>query len=291
MNRSELTGKIVVVTGAASGIGRAIALTLADLGCGLELMDVDKGGLEELGSLLADRGCSFTAHEVDLSERGLVYAKAREIEQDRGHVDILINCAAVVVVETLEDITFDDFEWVMKVNFWGVVHTTKAFLPILKQRPEAHIVNVTSVDGIVPTPNCGAYAATKAALKSFSETLSQELHDTNISVSCVIPGGVRTNLHRNARFFKIACPGMSHEECVDFFERSSLTSPEKAAARIVDAMCAKRFRVLVGLDARLIDFAARVMPQTATALAGYLNRNLKSDKFRWVELFKRRSEG
>lgn len=288
MKRSELADKVVVITGAASGIGRELAYLLADQGCSLGLLDVDKKGLAEVHSLLERRSSNVTIQEVDVSNREAVYRSACEIEAAHGRIDVLINCAAVLVVETLEDITFEDFEWVMNVNFWGVVYATKAFLPFLKQRPEAHIVNLSSVDGIVPTPNGGPYAAAKAALRSFTETLVQELHGTTVSVTCVIPGGVKTNLHRNARFFKIACAGMTHEECCTFFEDAALTSAQTAAQLILEGICRKRVRVLIGLDAQLIDLASRLMPSTATALAGYMSRNLKSSKFEWVKLLKRK---
>ena len=289
--RTELADKVVVITGAASGIGRELAIHLADQGCVLGLLDIDRRGLAEVHSLLARKSKSITVHEVNVSNRELVYKCASDISTLHGGVDILINCAAVSVAETLEDITFEDFEWVMNVNFWGVVYTTKAFLPLLKQRPEAYIVNLSSVDGIVPTPNGGPYSAAKAALRSFTETLLQELHGSNVSVTCVIPGGVKTNLHRNARFFKTACPGMSHQECINFFEGAALTSAQAAAQAIIEAMCERRARVLIGRDAHLIDLAARLMPRSATALAGYLSRNLKSRKFEWVRLLKPKRDG
>jgi short-subunit dehydrogenase len=290
VKRTELADKVVVITGAASGIGRELAIRLADQGCGLGLLDIDGSGLAQVYSSVAPRSSNVTIHEVDVSNRAAVYQSASEIGAAHGRVDILINCAAVLVAETLEDISFDDFEWVMNVNFWGVVYATKAFLPFLKQRPKAHIVNLSSVDGIVPTPNGGPYAAAKAALRSFTETLFQELYSTNVSVTCVIPGGVKTNLHRNARFFKIACPGMTHEECITFFEDLALTSAQTAAQMIVDAIGKKRTRVLIGRDAQLIDLASRLMPCKATALAGYLSRNLRSSKFEWLKLLKRKSD-
>jgi short-subunit dehydrogenase len=191
---------------------------------------------------------------------------------------MLVNCAGVGVMETIEDITYEDFEWSMNINFWGVVHTTKAFLPFLKESPEAHIVNISSVDGIVPNPNGAAYAVAKAAVKSFTETLFQELQGTHISVTCVLPGGVKTNLQRNARFFKIACSGMNQEECIAFFEDAAFTSAEQAADLIVKGIRKKKSRIIIGLDGKLIDFCARVAPLGSTALAGHMSRNLKSKK-------------
>jgi short-subunit dehydrogenase len=284
----DLRNKVAVITGASSGIGRELAVCLADQGCALALADISRENLQELAGRLSGNGHIVTTHHLDVSNRQDVYKTADLIHATYGRVDVLINCAAVAVLDTLEDITYDDFEWVMNVNFWGVVYTTKAFLPFLKQREEAHIVNISSVDGIVPNPGNGAYSATKAAVKSLTETLFQELHGTNISVTCVLPGGVKTNFHRNARFFKVACPGMTREECIDFFEKSAMTSPQTAARIIANSICRKRCRVLIGLDSQLIDFFARLMPLRTTALAGYLSRNLNTKKLDWCQKILRR---
>jgi len=275
----DLKNKVAVITGSASGIGRELAIQLADAGCALALADIDEKGLASLAERVASEPVKVTVHPLDVSNREQVYQTAGDICVLHGRVDILINCAGVAVLETIEDMTYEDFEWVMSANFWGVVYTVKAFLPLLKQSAEAHIVNVSSVDGIVPNPNGGAYGAAKAATKCLTEALFQELHGTNISVTSVLPGGVKTNLHRNARFFKMACPGMTQEECIAFFENAALTSAEKAAKRIVKAIREKKGRVLIGLDGRLIDFCARLAPLGSTALAGYLSRNLTSRRF------------
>lgn len=279
----KLEDKVAVITGASSGIGRELAVCLADQGCALALADISRENLQELADMLRGNRHLVTTHTLDVSNRQDVYRTADAIQAAHGRVDMLINCAAVVVLDTLEDITYDDFEWVMNVNFWGVVYTTRAFLPFLKQRKEAHIVNISSVDGIVPNPGNGPYSIAKAAVKSLTETLFQELHGTNISVTCVLPGGVKTNLHRNARFFKVACPGMTREECIDFFEKAAMTSPQTAARIIANAICRNRCRVLIGLDSQLIDFFARLMPLRTTALAGYLSRNLNSKKLNWCQ--------
>jgi short-subunit dehydrogenase len=289
----DLKDKVVVITGSASGIGQALAVRLAQEGCALALVDVDQDGLTALARQIGSGSDILTIHCLDVSDREQVYETARAIHTIHGRVDILINCAGVAVMETIEDITYEDFQWVMDVNFWGAVHTTKAFLPFLKQRQEAHIVNISSVDGIVPNPNGGAYAAAKAAMKSFSETLYQELQGSNISVTCVLPGGVKTNLHRNARFFKIACQDMTHEECIAFFADAAFTSAEQTAKIIVKAIRNKKSRVVIGIDAKLIDFCARVAPLGSTALAGHMSRNLRSKKMgfcqRLIQRFLQRS--
>jgi len=284
----NLNDKVAVIIGSASGIGRELALQLADHGCRLALADIDEKGLTSVAAQIDSKSEALTIHALDISNREQVYQTAAEIHASHGCMDILINCAGVAVLETIEDITYDDFEWVMAVNFWGAVYATKAFLPFLKQRDDAHIVNVSSVDAIVPNPNGGAYAAAKAALKSFTETLFQELQGTNISVTSVIPGGVKTNLHRNARFFKIACPGMTQEECIAFFEDAAFTSAEDAAKNIIKAIRNKKGRVLIGLDGQLIDICARLAPFKSTALAGHMSRNLNSKKVGLVQQILRR---
>jgi short-subunit dehydrogenase len=284
----NLDDKVVAIIGSASGIGRELAIQLADQGCVLALADIDEKGLASVAAHIDSKSKTPTIHPLDVSNREQVYQFAADINASHGRIDILINCAGVAVLETIEDITYDDFEWAMAVNFWGAVYTTKAFLPFLKQRDEAHIVNVSSVDGITPNPNGAAYAAAKAALKLFTETLFQELQGTNISVTSVMPGGVKTNLHRNARFFKIACEGMTREECIAFFEDAALTSAEDAARRIIKAIKKKKGRVLIGLDGRLIDICARLAPMKSTALAGHMSRNLKSKKFDLVQQIVRR---
>ena len=287
----NLDDKVVAIIGSASGIGRELAIQLAHQGCVLALADIDEKGLASVAAHIDSKSKAPTIHPLDVSNREQVYQFAADINASHGRIDILINCAGVAVLETIEDITYEDFEWVMAVNFWGPVYATKAFLPFLKQRDEAHIVNVSSVDAITPNPNGGAYAAAKAALKLFTETLFQELQGTNISVTSVIPGGVKTNLHRNARFFKSACEGMTREECIAFFEDAALTSAEDAARTIIKAIKKKKGRVLIGLDGRLIDVCSRVAPFKSTALAGHMSRNLKSKKFDLVQQIVRRLSG
>ncbi len=284
----NLDNKVAVIVGSASGIGRALAIQLADQGCVLALADLDHEGLAAVAGQINSKSKGTTIHALDISDREKVYQFAAEVIQSHGRIDILINCAGVTVLETIEDIGYEDFEWVMAVNFWGTVYATKAFLPLLKQSPEAHIVNVSSVDGIVPNPNGGAYASAKAALKCFTETLFQELQGSNIGVTCAIPGGVKTNLHRNARFFKFACEDMTQEECIAFFENAALTSAEDAAKSIINAIKRKKGRVLIGLDGQLIDICSRLAPFKSTALAGYLTRNLKSKKVGFMQRILRR---
>ena len=193
-------------------------------------------------------------------------------------MDLVINNAAVMVFDSIEDVTYDDFEWVMGVNFWGVVYGTKAFLPHLKRRPEGHIVNMSSINGMVTTPHNGPYCISRFAVQGFSETLSQELHGSAIRVTCVIPGGVKTNIVRNTRFVKQANCALTREQTIAWFDRASLTSAEKAARTIIKAVKKNRNRILVGPDAHVIDLMRRLMPQSTTRYAGRKIRKLNPNR-------------
>lgn len=272
---------MAVITGAGSGIGRALALALAQEGCALAIDDVDRYGVNETAELIAAKEGRVSCHSFDVGKRDQVNQFACEVINEHGHADILINNASVVIADTLEDITYADFHWLMEINFWGVVHNTKAFLPVLKERPEAHIVNISSIDGVLATPNNGPYCAAKFAVTGLTETLSQELHGTNVKVSCVLPGGVKTNIHRNCRFFKTANPALCHEDTIECFERMSALSSDEAAQIIVRGVKKNKSRILVGRDARLIDLMKRLMPVWTTRIAAHFMRNLDPSKVGW----------
>ena len=274
----EFKNKVAAVTGAASGIGRELAIQLAKEGCALALADIDEEGLHQTADLLGNSSHKITTHAVDVGKRDQVYCYAEEAHHAHGHVDLLINNAAVVVLDTIEDIEDHDFEWVMRINFWGVAHGVKAFLPYLKQSPEAHIVNISSVFGAVPIANAGPYCISKSAVTSLSEILSQELHGTTVNVSCVLPGAVKTNIVRNTRFVKPINPTMTRQETIDWFERASPTSAEKAARRIIRGIKKNRIRILIGPDAYAIDATKRLAPVLATRYAGHKMRRLTKEK-------------
>jgi len=273
----EFNNKVAAVTGAASGIGRELAIQLAKEGCALAMADIDEEGLRATANLIGGRS-RLTTHTVDVGKRDQVYRYAEETHHAHGQIDLLINNAAVVVLDSLEDITDHDFEWVMAINFWGVAHGVKAFLPYLKQRPEAHIVNISSVFGAVPICNAGSYCISKSAVTSLTEVLSQELYGTAVAVSCVLPGAVKTNIVRNTRFVKPINPAMTQDETIDWFEQASPTSAEKAARAIISGIKKRKMRILIGPDAYLIDASKRLMPVLATRYAGHKMRRLTKEK-------------
>ncbi len=184
---------------------------------------------------------------------------------------MIINNAGVAVSETLEDLTYEDFEWLMGINLWGVIYGSKAFLPYLKRQPEGHIVNISSVNGLFTWRNNGPYCTSKFAVRGFTLTLCQELKDTNVRVSCVHPGGIKTNIARNTRFFKGSDPDLSHDEAVAYFDtKMARTSAEKAAQIIIKGIKKNKSRILVGFDAHIIDILQRLFPVMFQRLAGLL---------------------
>src|SRR5262245_44410387 len=184
----SLTGKVAVITGAASGIGRALANQLAARGCHLALADIDAHGLEATAAPLRRDDLQVSTHALDVADRDAVYAFADQVLAEHGSAHLVINNAGVAVAQTIAELRYDDFEWLMGINFWGVVHGTKAFLPHLLAQGEGHIVNLSSIFGIVSVPTQGAYNASKFAVRGFTEALRQELCLTPIKVSCVHPG-------------------------------------------------------------------------------------------------------
>jgi NAD(P)-dependent dehydrogenase (short-subunit alcohol dehydrogenase family) len=261
-----LKNKTAAVTGAASGIGRMLAVNLASEGCNLALADINASGLQETAEFVGDR-VKVTTHIVDVSRREQVFQYADETAERHGGVDLIINNAGVAVGDFLETIPLEDFEWLMGINFWGVVYGTMAFLPHLKKRPEGHIVNISSINGIIPNPNNGPYCAAKFAVKGYTETLAQEMHKTGIHVSCVHPGGIKTNIARNARVNR-AMFNLTREKGENIYEDVVFrTTADDAAKIIISGIRRNKRRILVGADAKAIDLFTRFFPVTAVTLS------------------------
>jgi NAD(P)-dependent dehydrogenase (short-subunit alcohol dehydrogenase family) len=256
----SVKGKVAAITGAGSGIGRATAELLARQGCHVALSDVNEQGLAETAERCRAHGVQVRAARVDVAQREAVYAWADDVARELGAVHLVINNAGVSLGATIEDTRYEDFEWLMNINFWGVVYGTKAFLPHLKTAGEGHIVNVSSVFGLIGFPTQAAYNAAKFAVKGFTETLRQELETEGlpIGVTCVHPGGIKTNIARNAR--TTLRKGWLHENSSAEFERRFSTTPERAALGILSAILGNRRRQLIGTDAVLIDLVQRLMP-------------------------------
>jgi short-subunit dehydrogenase len=268
-----LKNKTAAVTGAASGIGRMLAVNLANEGCSLALADINASGLQETAKLVGDR-VEVTTHIVDVSRREQVFKYADEAAGRHGGVDLIINNAGVGVGDFLETIPLEDFEWLMGINFWGVVYGTMAFLPHLKKRPEGHIVNISSINGIITNPNNGPYCAAKFAVKGYTETLAQEMHGTSIHVSCVHPGGIKTNIARNSRMNR-SMFDLTKEKAVNLYEEVVFrTTADDAAKIIISGIRRNKRRILVGADAKALDLLTRFFPVTAVTLSTVFSRQI-----------------
>jgi short-subunit dehydrogenase len=255
-----LANKVAAVTGAASGIGRMLAVNLAARGCEVAISDIDAKGLQQTASMVKKQNGMASVHEVDVSRQDNVEQYAAETVKQHGRVDMIINNAGVALAQSVEDVTYPDFNWLMGINFWGVVYGVKSFLPYLKQQPESHIVNISSVNGFITWPNHAPYCASKFAVKGFTESLWQELRHTNIKVSCVHPGGIRTNIARNTRFYRSPGCKMNHEQAIAAFDKIAGTSADKAARQIIAGILKDKQRIMVGTDAYLLDILTRLFP-------------------------------
>src|SRR5579859_468410 len=256
-----LANGVAVVTGAGSGIGRALARQLAAVTSALAIADIDGAGLQQTAASLSERGVQLTSHILDVADESAMRALAEEVAARHGRVTLLINNAGVALHGRFEEISLDDLRWLMGINFWGVVYGVKYFLPILKQQPRAHIVNLSSIFGIIAPVGQSAYSASKFAVRGFTEAIRHELEGTSVFVSCVHPGGIRTPIAKRARLGANA-PPIKLDEAVARFEQLTPTSPESAAARILKGVERREPRILIGRDARQIDIVQRLRPAT-----------------------------
>jgi NAD(P)-dependent dehydrogenase (short-subunit alcohol dehydrogenase family) len=251
--------KVAAITGAASGIGRALAIELANHGAHVALADVNQAGLAETASLIRGQR-RVSQHIVNVGERVSVEGFAAEVARQHGGADLIFNNAGIAVLASLEDVSYDEFEHVINVNLWGVVYGTKAFLPLLKQRPEGHIINISSINGMVPFANNGPYNISKYAVLGLNETLMIELRGTNVGITSVHPGGIKTNIVRNS--LRTSAADASN------FDRIAMTTPAQAAKTILAGVRKKQERVYIGMDAKIMAMAKRILPAGTVQLVG-----------------------
>ena len=259
----NFSGKVAAITGAGSGIGQATAIALAEKGCHLSLSDVNDKGLAQTLEKLRPYPVKVTVHHVDVGDRAAVYKYVEDSVKEHGKVNLIINNAGVGLGETVEAMSYENFEWLMNINFWGVVYGTKAFLPHLKQSGDGHVVNISSIFGIIGVPTQAAYNAAKFAVKGFTESLREELDIEGgcVSATCIHPGGVKTNIARNSRMGEMGSMSIGgQDEVADLFDRIAMSTPEQAANAILRGVQKNQRRVLIGADAVLMDATQRIMP-------------------------------
>jgi len=257
--------KVAAITGASSGIGRALALDLAARGCHLALSsNSNRKGLDETAEAALRLGVQVTTMQVDVAQNAQVVAWSEQVVNDFGRINLIINNAGVAHAGTVEKTELSDYEWVMGINYWGVVYGTKAFLPHLKASGEGHIVNVSSIFGLFAQPAMSAYNASKFAVRGFTESLRQELDllDIGVSATCVHPGGIKTNIAAAARYSGSVADvtGKDGQGSQAQFEKLFRTTAEQAAKAIVRGVQRNSRRVLIGADARGADAMQRLLP-------------------------------
>ncbi len=274
----QFRGKVAAITGAGSGIGRGLAVELAGKGCHLALSDVDDAGLAETVAMVehaaGPRGSvKVTGTHVDVTDRDAVESWATAIADGFGQVNLIFNNAGVALSADVSAMSYESFRWLMDINFWGVVHGTLAFLPHLKASGDGHIVNISSVFGLLGIPSQSAYNSAKFAVRGFTDALRTELdiEQCGVSATTIHPGGIRTNIARNARFeFAEHAEAVDAEQAAVDFERLTRTTPQKAAQLIIGAVEKNKRRALIGPDAHVFDAAARISPRASQWALGKL---------------------
>jgi short-subunit dehydrogenase len=267
----HFTDRVAAITGAGSGMGRALALALARKGCHLALADRNAAGLAETARLagaaaphVGGAPLRVTTRVLDVADRAAMFAWADDTAAEHGRVNLVFNNAGVALSSTVQGMDYADLEWIVGINFWGIVHGTKAFLPHLKAAGEGHIVNMSSVFGLFAQPGMSGYNATKFAVRGFTEALRQELDlmQCGVSATTVLPGGIRTNIAQSSRIAKNMVGFMIEDEQQgrDKFEKLMITTADEAARVILDGVRRNQRRVLIGRDARVADWLARMLP-------------------------------
>ncbi|OLR90450.1 SDR family NAD(P)-dependent oxidoreductase [Actinokineospora bangkokensis] len=252
----SFAGKVAVVTGAGSGIGRELVFGLLKEGASVAASDIDEAGLKETVDK-AGAGDRVRAYKLDVADRDAIYAHAEQVVADFGGVDVVFNNAGVAMKGSVREMSDEDLKWIMDIDFWGVVHGTRAFLPHLIARGGGHVVNTSSVFGFIGVPTQSAYNAAKFAVRGFTEAFRQEMvvERTGVEVTCVHPGGIKTNISKNGRVSNPA-DAKAFAKSID---QVAMTSPEKAAQVILSGVKKNKARVLVGPDAYLLDALPRLL--------------------------------
>jgi len=269
--------KVAAITGAASGMGRQLAIQLAGYGSHLALADLDEAGLAETQALArkANPAVKISLRKLDVADRAAVFAWADESAREHGKVNLIFNNAGVGLSSTAAGTKIEDFIWLMNINFWGVIHGTQAFMPHLQAAGEGHVVNISSLFGLLAAPGSSAYHAAKFAVRGYTESLRQELDmmKCGVSATCVHPGGIKTAIAKHARQDNnIAVLGIDPSTSKEKFSKNLVTSAEQAAATILRAVRHNKRRVLVGKDAIVLDKIQRLFPAAYAVFIGMIVR-------------------
>lgn len=260
----HLYNKVAAITGAGSGIGQALSLKLAQEGCQLALSDVNESSLNQTAEQAGKLGVTVSTRCLDVADKDSVYQWAEDVVNTHGKVNLVFNNAGVALSGTAPALSIEDYEWIMNINFWGVVYGSKAFLPYLEQSGEGHIINISSTFGLAAVPLMSGYNASKFAVRGFTEALRQDLEITSskVSCTCVHPGGIKTNIAKTSRLSDSveSVTGASKEETLNEFERTFIHSADSAANIILSGVKKNKRRVLIGWDARIYDLLVRLFP-------------------------------
>jgi short-subunit dehydrogenase len=270
--RRTLQGKSIVITGAASGIGEALAHACAQRGARLLLADIDALGLERVVAQVRDKGGECSGAVTDTGSADAISALAALAQTRLGGADVVINNAGVSLVAPVDKLSSEDAHWLMNINFWGVVHGCQQFLPQLRQRPDAVLVNISSIFAMVSVPTQSIYNASKAAVRGFSDALREELRGSTVDVLCVHPGGIKTNIVNSARLVDVSMVADNAEKMREGFTRMAKTTPKQAADIILEAIERRKTRVLIGADAVVMDLIFRLFPTRASRWVSQLGQ-------------------
>ncbi len=262
----KIRGRVAVVTGAAGGIGRVTSIALAQRGCSIALVDIDREGLEESAELVRTTGVQASIHVADVSSKERMQQLPEEVIAEHDHIHIVINNAGVVVAQNFHEQSIEDIEWIVGINLWGVIYGCKFFLPYLKREEEGHIVNLSSMFGIIGLPGQGSYAATKFAVRGLSEVLHSELSSDHIGVTSVHPGTIKTDIIKAGRM-----AAKNRAEAQVAFNRFG-APPERVAEKIVRAIERNQPRVRVSPETYVSDWLQRFLPLTTRRLIAFFTR-------------------
>ena len=270
----DFTGCTAFVTGGASGIGQALAEALgASEVRRVIICDVNREGLEQTIENIRSEGGRAEAHILDVGNRDAVHEMASRIKREHGGADIVINCAGIAQSSDVAALTYDDLDRIMRINFWGMVYGTKAFLPHLIEKGRGNLVNISSIFGIIGVPRQSAYNASKFAIRGFTEALRHEWEGSEIVISSVHPGGIKTNIVRNMRLQQEQDSEAERERLAEEFDKFAINTSEYAARTIIRGMRRGRARILIGRDARFMDRAQRFLPQSYWKILSFRTRS------------------